>query len=514
MIQEFYGLNTDAFSLRPDLDFLFISHAHEETLAHLAFGLEQNEDITLIVGDIGTGKTLALHRLLGQISKSFVPVYISVTQMDFEQLLQLIMMKLGVQVAPGQGLATLLHAFEQQLVFYRERDQKILLVIDEAQNLPHDSLESVRMLMNLAQPGTPVLQLILVGQLDLRRNLDQPDMRQFRQRIRVEYELSFLSRKETEAYLLHRLEVAGRTKPLFKKGAIDKIYRYSRGVPRLVNHVATRALLNGYVAEAGLISAKHVEALNAIDAQAETRRRRPAGEVAAEPETAAAPPPPAVREAKPVAEPRSGGRRWGLTAFALVALLCAAGYFTQDYWRPLLAARGANGADESVPVVTGAASESAIAGHEISDADSRETVAGGDAAEAAAENEDVAVVEPETDAAANNDAAPRQEMPREHTAATATPPAAAAPARTNGFISHVASFRDEGRATGFRSFAEGQSLPAIVRKVQIGNGETWYRVYFGPFATREMAEAKCTDLKSRGLIQYYFVTADTGGGSR
>jgi general secretion pathway protein A len=514
MIQEYYGLTTDAFSLRPDLDFLFVSNAHEETLAHLAFGLEQNEDITLIVGDIGTGKTLALHRLLAQISKAFVPVYISVTQMDFEQLLLLIMMKLGAPVESGVGLAGLLHSFEQQLVSYRERNQKILLVIDEAQNLPHDSLESVRMLMNLAQPGTPVLQLILVGQLDLRRILERPDMRQFRQRIRVDYELSLLSREETEAYLLHRLDVAGRAKPLFKKSAIDKIYTYSRGVPRLVNHVATRALLNGFVAEANLISGKHVEELGDVDAHSEPEPRRPAGVVATEPlqEVAPLPPRPQVVRAEKPGAGRSSGKRWGLTVFALVALLCVAGYFTQDSWRPLLTARWATGADDPAPVTAGVTAETTPAagaeseGDAAKDADVAQTVeagndGGGDGAAGAAI--------PRSSA---DDVPPLQEASRARTGATAAPTVAAVTTRARGFLGHVASFRDENRAADFRSFAEGQALPAVVRKVQIKNGEMWYRVYFGPYASRELAEEGCADLKNRGLIQYYLVTEDKGVG--
>ena len=105
MIQEFYGLDLDAFSLSPDLDFLFLSHVHEEAVAHLLYGLEQNEDIILIVGDIGTGKTLTMHRLITQISSAFIPVSINVTTMDFEQLLRLALLKIGCDAKSDASLA-------------------------------------------------------------------------------------------------------------------------------------------------------------------------------------------------------------------------------------------------------------------------------------------------------------------------------------------------------------------------------------------------------------------------
>jgi len=265
MIQEFYGLELDAFSLSPDLDFLFLSHVHEEAVAHLIYGLENNEDIILIVGDIGTGKTLALHRLITQVSNAFIPVSINVTTIDFEQFLTLVLLKLGHDPQAGASLASLIDAFEKALISIRNKGRKVLLVVDEAQNLSLESLEAIRLLMNLAQPGGQALQLVLAGQLGLRSNLDSSGMRQLRQRIRVDYQLGFLNREEIEDYIVHRLKTSGRTDPLFDKKALDRIYSLSRGVPRVVNILASKALLAGYVENAQKISGRHLDEIEAED---------------------------------------------------------------------------------------------------------------------------------------------------------------------------------------------------------------------------------------------------------
>jgi len=385
MIQEFYGLEQEAFSLSPDLEFLYLSRSHEEAVAHLAYGLEQNEDIILICGDIGTGKTLALHRLVEQVSRSFVPVMITVTTLDFEQLLRLVLMKLGVEIGGTAGTAELIFRFENTIVDARKAGKKVLLIIDEGQNLPLEALESIRLLMNLGQPGGQALQLVLAGQLGLRAHLEDPRMRQLRQRIRVDYQLEFLSREELEGYVAHRLAVAGRSEPLFRKDALDKIHRLSKGVPRVVNHLASKALLAGYVEESSRISAKHVEDVVAgvpededaapvtrtvhptpapspaaakaplagtapddidvlVDSLVESGARPAPGHPvpARSPEPSPAPTPAAPARPtvgkSPATGRRGGGARLAWWGLVVVVVLGAAGYLTYPTWWPRLAA--------------------------------------------------------------------------------------------------------------------------------------------------------------------------------
>jgi general secretion pathway protein A len=454
MIQDYYGLTTNAFSLSPDLDFVFVSKAHEETLAHLAYGLEQNEEITLIMGDIGTGKTLALHRLLSQVSKSFVPVYITVTHMDFEQLMRLIMMKLDLSIAADDGLAVLLHSFEKCLVEYREKGQRILLVIDEAQNLPIDTLESIRMIMNLAHTGKPALQLVLVGQLNLGENLDLKKMRQLRQRIRVEYKLSMLSRKEMEAYILHRLEVGGRTEQLFNKSALDKIYKYSEGVPRLVNHLVTSALVNGFVAESKVISGKHIEKLQDVSSGEIGTADLVLTEIGSGDGDA---PQALTSEAiENLQRPKSSR---GLLALGSFVILAVIGFATQDLWRPYLPGE-----------------------NEISHKESQLTDEQGSGKPA--------------------------NTPRSINSSSGKIPTTLAVVETpseSGYVGHVASFRTEKHAQQWRANVAGSSVTAFVKKVDLGAGDLWFRVYLGPFKTEQLAQDACKAQRDQGVIQYFSI---------
>jgi len=259
MYREHFGLSTDPFTLSPNLKFIFMSRAHEETMAHLAYGLEQGEDFILITGEIGTGKTLALHNLISQLSKSLRVVFIGVTQLNFRELVKFVLKETGSTVDATADIADLLVAFKQYLVAERDEGRRVLLIIDEAQNLAVEVLEGLRMLANLAQPGEQALQIVFSGQLKLGQTIDCPELIQLRQRIRVRYRLETLDRAELEAYVNHRLKVAGRSEPLLKPKALDLIYEASGGVPRLVNHLVSKALLAAFVDGATMVERKHVD---------------------------------------------------------------------------------------------------------------------------------------------------------------------------------------------------------------------------------------------------------------
>jgi len=259
VFKDHFGLEADPFLLSPNLKYYFPSRAQEETMAHLAYGLEQGEDFILITGAIGTGKTLALHNLLSQLSAGFRTVLINVTQITYREFLKLVVNDLEPPVAPEADIADLLGSLKKHLLEAQRRGQKILLIIDEAQNLDQATLEGARLLTNLVQERGQCLQIVLAGQPPLEAKVRLPELAQLRQRIRIHYRLEPLHRDELENYINHRVGVAGCDRRLFHAKALDKIYEVSGGVPRLVNVVAGRSLLAAFVAGRNTIKANHVD---------------------------------------------------------------------------------------------------------------------------------------------------------------------------------------------------------------------------------------------------------------
>ncbi len=495
MIMEFYGLGQDAFSLSPDLDFLFLSNSHEEAVAHLVYGLEQNEDIILLCGDIGTGKTLALHRLVDQVSKSFIPVLITVTTLDYDQFLRLFLMKLGVEVEGHSGAADLVFELEQQLVRIRQEGRKVLLVVDEGQNLGIDYLESVRLLMNLGQPGGQSLQMVLAGQLGLKSKLNSPQMRQLKQRIRVDYQLEYMTREELGGYVEHRLLVAGRRDPLFTSGALDKIHAISLGVPRIVNYLASKALLSGFVEEAKQIKASHVEdSAPGVPTAGDAEFSEPVKvmeEVAVE--VKVPPSPPAehlgVEQRKTYAHRADNGRRGRFVLIAVFVVVAAvfvyymrpqwSGYF--DQLTEKIGGGESEVAEDQTPRLTG---EPQNGGVKVADGKQLETT-------------DVDV----PDQQAN----PASDPVVSKTVAPALEASAADVQAPNDFVVHVASFKAPDRAENFRRRMAELGFSADVRTVTNESGTLWNRVFLGPFSSRDSARVYAENLRSDGTINYYQV---------
>jgi type II secretory pathway predicted ATPase ExeA/cell division septation protein DedD len=259
MYLDHFGLVTDPFSLTPRLEFLYASKAYEETLAHLAFSLENGEAITLITGPIGVGKTLIIHSFLAKLGPAFQKCLVNTTQVDYLELLKLILHDLDAPFPAGADRADLLAVLKDQIRQNSAQGRRVLVVIDEAQDLSIETLEGVRLLTNLDQLEGRGLQVILLGQLDLERKIKQPELAQLQQRLRVSYKLEALTRKEVGEYLQHRMRIAGCEHRVFHSGAVDKIFQLSGGIPRLVNILASEALLAAYVANTHEVKAKHVE---------------------------------------------------------------------------------------------------------------------------------------------------------------------------------------------------------------------------------------------------------------
>ena len=258
MYEQFYGFAESPFNITPDPRFLFFSEKHREAFNHLLYGIRERKGFIQITGEVGAGKTTLCRALLEKLGDNYRTALILNPALTTHQLLGLILSELGFRAMEfgRRRRMTQLNDFLLQQV----RDGRdVVLLIDEAQGLNRDLLEQLRLLSNLETDQRKLLQIVLVGQPELRELLDERGLRQLRQRITVRYHLRPLSSWETEAYIQHRLRVAGaNSRPTFSRGALWWIYRYSRGVPRLINAICDKALLAGYVSGSDYLKASHV----------------------------------------------------------------------------------------------------------------------------------------------------------------------------------------------------------------------------------------------------------------
>ena len=249
MYERFFHLRERPFALSPDPDYLYPSRGHKEALGYLRYGLESHAGFVVITGEIGSGKTTLLQALLRGLDGQTTVIRLMNTLLEPRELLEAIAIDLGIPPTP-QGKPALLHALAARLVEERNQDRLVLLVIDEAQNLGLPALEEIRMLSNLETEKSKLLQIVLVGQPDLRDKLAMPQLEQLRQRITVSYHLEALDAAETEAYVNHRLRRASIGAPLqFSREVTDSIHERARGVPRLINVICDAVLVFAYAEE-------------------------------------------------------------------------------------------------------------------------------------------------------------------------------------------------------------------------------------------------------------------------
>jgi putative secretion ATPase (PEP-CTERM system associated) len=247
MYERFYNLRERPFSLTPDPDYLFLSRVHREALNHLRYGVESHAGFVVITGEIGCGKTTLLQTVLRGLDQQTAISRLVNTALDSRELIEAVMLDFGLNPPPGQSKPFLLRDLARFLVDQRNTGRHVLLVIDEAQNLSEDALEEVRMLSNLETEKSKLIQIVLIGQPNLRQILERASLEQFSQRITVNYHLQPMDRDETAAYINHRLRRAAIWIPLtFPREVTDLIYRYSLGVARRVNIISDAVLLFGY----------------------------------------------------------------------------------------------------------------------------------------------------------------------------------------------------------------------------------------------------------------------------
>lgn len=548
MYLDHFGLYTAPFSLSPHLRFVYHSTAFEETMAHLIYGIDGGEDILLITGAIGTGKTLALKNLVDRETSGFQVALINVTTVDLRELLKLVLLELGVTPPQGADRADLIAALKAVLKGLAKEGRRCLLIVDEAQNLDGDTLEGLRLLTNLDHDDKQMIQVVLSGQPGLRRIIDQPDLLQVRQRIRVHYHLTPLEEKETQAYVEHRLRVAGADRPIFRPDALRKVHALCRGVPRLVNIAADRALLAAYVDGSKDVLVKHVEDRGDLvfsaeeedePAMAAPERAVPATEPSPVSASAEPSPPPPV-----ATESRESRRAWPWILAALLLVMAAAVVWwpasgglqdERSEESPVEVATAGTTAvepeeepslqaeialeEESVPTeagemddVEGESTEPVAATTGQEDASQGEHER---AAEAASTPEPERVPEPAPEPAVSDSApAPEPEPapasePESAPASDPRPQAAGSedgpyPDTFQGLGVHVGSFRDYQRARRLadRMAATGHevSIPEVVV-----DDQPWYRVYSGPFDTMDEADSAEVHLLTSRLATWTMV---------
>jgi general secretion pathway protein A len=267
MYERFYQLRERPFALSPDPEYLYPSRVHQEALDYLRYGLESQAGFIVITGEIGSGKTTLLQSLLRNLDNQTSVGRIVNTMLEPRELLETIMIDFGLDPA-GRSKPLMLRDLSQYLVDQRLAGRLVLLVIDEAQNLGLGSLEELRMLSNLETEKSKLIQIVLVGQPNLRDKLAAPELEQLRQRITVSYHLPPLDAEETGNYINHRLRRAALAAPLeFPREATDLIHARSRGVPRIINVICDAALVFGYAEERRVFDAAMIrEVLTELEA--------------------------------------------------------------------------------------------------------------------------------------------------------------------------------------------------------------------------------------------------------
>ena len=259
MYNHYFHFSESPFSIAPDPHFIYMSPRHQEGLAHLLYGINFGGGFVALTGEVGTGKTTLCHCLLQQLPKNIDIALILNSKLNASELLATICDELGINYDKNQySLKNLIDLLNHHLLTAHANGRRTVLLIDEAQNLSMEVLEQIRLLTNLETSKTKLLQIILVGQPELKELLKRQDLRQLNQRITARYHLMPLSLDETRAYIRHRLIVCNGHPEIFKDSAIRKIYKLSSGIPRVINILCDRALLGAYSSNTFIITPKIV----------------------------------------------------------------------------------------------------------------------------------------------------------------------------------------------------------------------------------------------------------------
>ena len=442
MYLDHFGLKVNPYALDPNLRLLYVSSSHEETMAHLVYGLEQGERLILLSGEIGLGKTLAIQTLVDKVQQMFKVVVINTTMLGFRELLKMVLDDSGFEFDRRADMADLIFAFKEVLQSLEDEGRRMLLIVDEAQNLDKNTLEGIRLLLNINESGAFGLCIVLVGQPALVKHIGTPEMVQLKQRIRVHYNMEALSRAETDEYLHHRATLCGRPTKLFSKGAVDRVFELSEGSPRLVNDAASQALLTAYLDGAQEVSAKHLDSVSVAGPARFGAAERRSGD-------SVGPPP---QEADSGHWQQSGEKSILKVALVVVtiAVVAALSFLIVDKsWFGGLSGsfyngmRGALESEESSHEETSDRSPVAIAEKDSSEID-----------------------------------------------------------QDTHYVVHIASFDEHDRAMDLGRRLARDGLATIV-DMEVVRGKNLYGVYIGPLGNHEAAIAMADSLVESGCVEYY-----------
>ncbi len=246
MYTDYYGLVRSPFEMTPDPSFLYLGEAHREGLATLVYAVNSGKGFVMLTGEVGTGKTTLLHALLGQLDSNTNSAFIFNPRLDPMGFFRVLFEELGIG-PPCETKAEYLLTLNQYLIDKLAANERVLLIVDEAQNLSTEMLEEIRLLSNLETPTSKLIQIMLVGQPELQDLVDQPELRQLRQRIALRHRLRPFDAAEVVEYVQERLAKAGYTgRGLFKKKALKELYEITAGTPRMINNICDGAMLLGY----------------------------------------------------------------------------------------------------------------------------------------------------------------------------------------------------------------------------------------------------------------------------
>ncbi len=265
MYEQYYGLAEKPFSLTPDTDFFYQSVTHGEALKVLMVAIRDGDGFIKLTGEVGTGKTLLCRKLLDVLEGEYNTVYIPNPYMNCSALLDAVILEMGVTERPERQ--DQLACINQYLIDNARRDRGTVITLDEAQSLPGESMEAIRLLSNLETGKQKLVQIVLFGQPELDDKLARSNIRQLRQRIVHSYRLEPLNRESVHGYLQHRIRSAGYRGPeLFDNGALRRLYKFSQGIPRLINVLSNKALMLSYASGEFYVNSRHVDAA-AADSQ-------------------------------------------------------------------------------------------------------------------------------------------------------------------------------------------------------------------------------------------------------
>jgi len=266
MYESFYGLTENPFRMTPDPRYFFASSRHTDALNHMVYAIEERRGFVIITGEIGSGKTTLSRVLFQKLDRRTRTAIIRNTQLSAKDLIACTLDELEIPYRPGSTKMQLINLLNEFLIEQLRDDANVVLLIDEAQNLKPSVLEEVRMLSNLETETEKLIQVVLMGQPELKSKLWLKELTQLRQRVTLHYHLSPLDEQDSAGYIAHRLQVAGQNgTPVFAPEAIASVFRHTGGVPRLINGLCDRALLTGYVSETRTVTADIVaEAANEL----------------------------------------------------------------------------------------------------------------------------------------------------------------------------------------------------------------------------------------------------------